>query len=59
MITRIAKHLDEVLKASQRAKEIIQQILTFTRQQKDQRELILLQPIVAECGKTGPHYAAR
>ncbi|HEV7924344.1 MAG TPA: PAS domain S-box protein, partial [Verrucomicrobiae bacterium] len=28
----ITRHLDEVLKASQRAKEIVQQILTFTRQ---------------------------
>jgi PAS domain S-box-containing protein len=48
---RIARHLQEVLKASQRAKEIVQQILTFTRQQKDQRELILLHPIVADAVK--------
>jgi signal transduction histidine kinase len=47
----ITRHLDEVLKASQRAKEIVQQILTFTRQQKDQRELISLQPIVADAVK--------
>jgi two-component system cell cycle sensor histidine kinase/response regulator CckA len=47
----VAKHLDEVLKASQRAKEIVQQILTFTRQQRDQRELILLQPIVTDSVK--------
>jgi PAS domain S-box-containing protein len=47
----VARHLEEVLKASQRAKEIVQQILTFTRQQKDQRELILLQPIVADAVK--------
>jgi PAS domain S-box-containing protein len=48
---QVSKHLDEVLKASQRAKEIVQQILTFTRQQRDQRELILLQPIVADAVK--------
>jgi PAS domain S-box-containing protein len=48
---RMARHLEEVLKASQRAKEIVQQILTFTRQQKDQRELILLHPIVADAVK--------
>jgi PAS domain S-box-containing protein len=48
---RVARHLEEVLKASQRAKEIVQQILTFTRQQKDQRELILLHPIVADAVK--------
>jgi PAS domain S-box-containing protein len=45
---QIARHLDQVLKASQRAKEIVQQILTFTRQQKDQRELMLLHPVVAD-----------
>jgi PAS domain S-box-containing protein len=48
---RAAKYLDEVLKAGLRAKEIVQQILTFTRQQKDQRELILLHPIVADAVK--------
>jgi len=47
----ISRHLEEVLKASQRAKEIVQQILTFTRQQMDQRELILLLPIVADAVK--------
>jgi PAS domain S-box-containing protein len=47
----IARHLEEVLKGSQRAKEIVQQILTFTRQQKDQRELILLHPVVADAVK--------
>jgi two-component system cell cycle sensor histidine kinase/response regulator CckA len=47
----VTRHLEEVLKAGQRAKEIVQQILTFTRQQKDQRELILLQPIVADAVK--------
>jgi PAS domain S-box-containing protein len=47
----MARYLGEVLKASQRAKEIVQQILTFTRQQKDQRELILLDPIVADAVK--------
>jgi PAS domain S-box-containing protein len=47
----VARHLEEVLKASLRAKEIVQQILTFTRQQKDQRELISLHPIVADTVK--------
>ncbi len=46
-----ARHLEEVLKASLRAKEIVQQILTFTRQQKDQRELMLLHPVVADAVK--------
>ena len=47
------RHLEEVLKASLRAKEIVQQILTFTRQQKgpNQRELILLHPIVSDTVK--------
>jgi two-component system cell cycle sensor histidine kinase/response regulator CckA len=44
----VARHLEEVLKASLRAKEIVQQILTFTRQQKDQRELVFLHPIVED-----------
>ena len=47
----VSRHLQEVLKASLRAKEIVQQILTFTRQQKDQRELILLHPIVMDAVK--------
>jgi PAS domain S-box-containing protein len=47
----VARHLEEVLKASLRAKEIVQQILTFTRQQKDQRELVFLHPIVADTVK--------
>ncbi len=44
----IDRHLEEILKAGQRAKEIVQQILTFTRQQRDQRELIPLHIVVAE-----------
>jgi PAS domain S-box-containing protein len=47
----VARHLEEVLKASLRAKEIVQQILTFTRQQKDQRELVFLHPIVGDTVK--------
>ncbi len=48
---RVARHLQEVLRASLRAKEIVQQILTFTRQQKDQRELMPLHPVVADALK--------
>jgi PAS domain S-box-containing protein len=46
-----SKYIQEILKASLRAKEVVQQILTFTRQQKDQRELVLLQPIVDDAVK--------
>lgn len=41
-------HLDQVLKASQRAKEIIQQILTFSRRQELKRELLNLHFVVQE-----------
>jgi nitrogen-specific signal transduction histidine kinase len=41
-------HLNEVLKAAQRATEIIQQILAFSRQQQQPRELIDLRAVVLE-----------
>jgi PAS domain S-box-containing protein len=41
-------NLDQVLKASQRAKEIIQQILTFSRRQDLKRELLNLRRVVQE-----------
>jgi len=43
--------LDLVLKASERAKDIIQQILTFSRRQELKRELINLQQVVQEAAK--------
>ncbi|HZM03639.1 MAG TPA: PAS domain S-box protein [Candidatus Saccharimonadales bacterium] len=43
-----ALKLDQVLKASQRAKEIIQQILTFSRRQELKREFISLPRVVQE-----------
>jgi PAS domain S-box-containing protein len=47
----VVPNLDQVLKASQRAKEIIQQILTFSRRQELKRELINLQRVVQETVK--------
>jgi PAS domain S-box-containing protein len=44
-------HLDEVLNASQRARDIIQQVLTFSRRQDLKRELINLQRIASEAVK--------
>jgi PAS domain S-box-containing protein len=44
-------NLDQVLNASQRAKEIIQQILTFSRRQELKRELINLQHVVQQTAK--------
>ncbi len=38
--------LDEILKAGQRAKEIIQQILTFSRLQRQPRELLELNDVI-------------
>jgi PAS domain S-box-containing protein len=45
------QNLDQVLNASQRAKEIIQQILTFSRRQELKRELLNLQRTVQETVK--------
>ncbi|HEV8112315.1 MAG TPA: ATP-binding protein [Planctomycetota bacterium] len=44
-------HLDEVLKASQRAKELILQILTFSRHQEQGRKAMHLQSVVVEALK--------
>jgi PAS domain S-box-containing protein len=43
--------LDEILKAGQRAKEIIQQILTFSRQQRQPREQVHLAAVMREALK--------
>ena len=43
-----ASHLDEVLGASLRAKELVQQILAFSRNQDQRRVPLLLGPIVSE-----------
>jgi PAS domain S-box-containing protein len=42
------KSLNEIRKASQRAKNLVQQILTFSRRQVLERKVILLAPIVME-----------
>jgi PAS domain S-box-containing protein len=51
--------LEQVLKASQRAKEVIQQILTFSRRQELKRELLNLTRVVQDAMKairlTIPH----
>ena len=44
-------HLEEVIKASQRAKELVLQILTFSRQQVVERRRIRLQPVIKEALK--------
>jgi PAS domain S-box-containing protein len=43
--------LDQVLKASQRAKDVIQQVLTFSRRQDLKRELLNLQRVAGEAVK--------
>jgi PAS domain S-box-containing protein len=43
--------LGEVLKASNRAKDIVRQILTFSRRQDLKRELIHVQPMIADAVK--------
>jgi PAS domain S-box-containing protein len=47
----VSGHLDSVLKASDRAADLVRQILTFSRQQPQTRAVLLLQPIVVESMK--------
>ncbi len=46
--TDVHRHLQQVLKACNRARDLVQQILAFSRQQKKQRIPVRLQPIVEE-----------
>jgi PAS domain S-box-containing protein len=46
-----AGRLQEVLKASRRAKELVRQILTFSRQEEHERKPLKLQPIIEEALK--------
>jgi PAS domain S-box-containing protein len=45
------QNLKEVLKASHRARDLVKQILTFTRQSKQERRPVLISPIVKEALK--------
>ncbi len=47
----VCAHLDSVLKATDRAADLVRQILTFSRQQPQTRAVLLLQPIVVESMK--------
>jgi PAS domain S-box-containing protein len=44
----VREHLDAVLKSANRATDLVQQILTFSRQQTQERHLVDLLPVVAE-----------
>lgn len=44
----VREHLDSVLKAAGRAAELVKQILTFSRQQPQERHAIQLRPVVEE-----------
>jgi len=44
----LGQNLDEVLRASQRATVLVRQILSFSRQQKEERRAMQLAPIVKE-----------
>jgi PAS domain S-box-containing protein len=46
--TRVHHYLDEVLKAGERAKNLVSQILAFSRQSESERKPIQLRPIVKE-----------
>ena len=47
----IRNYLEEVITASQRAKELVRQILTFSRQQVVERRRMRLQPVITEALK--------
>jgi PAS domain S-box-containing protein len=49
--TAILPFIEQVLKASNRASDLVQQILTFTRQKEQQNKPILVTPIVKEALK--------
>jgi PAS domain S-box-containing protein len=44
----VIEHLNEVTRASERAKELVRQILTFSRRQPTERRTIQLRPVVKE-----------
>jgi signal transduction histidine kinase len=44
----VEKHLEQTLKASNRAKELVDQILTFSRQNEIDRQPVQIKPIVKE-----------
>jgi PAS domain S-box-containing protein len=46
--TRVHHYLDEILKAGERAKNLVSQILAFSRQSESERKPIQLRPIVKE-----------
>jgi len=48
---QVREHLDAVIKSANRAADLVRQILTFSRQQSQTREILLLQPIVVESMK--------
>ena len=45
---KVREHLAAVLRAAHRASDLVRQLLTFSRQQPQERRAITLQPIVAE-----------
>lgn len=47
----VQEGLDEIMKAGHRAKELVKQILTFSRQSEQQRLPVDLTPMVKECMK--------
>ncbi|HPA72669.1 MAG TPA: ATP-binding protein [Spirochaetota bacterium] len=42
------KNLDQILKAAERARHLVKQILTFSRQDKEERSTVMLKPLVKE-----------
>lgn len=48
---RSIKNMSNALQAAYRAKDLVQQILTFSRKSKSERQILLIQPIIKEALK--------
>jgi two-component system, cell cycle sensor histidine kinase and response regulator CckA len=48
---KLRQMADQILKSANRAKDLVQQILTFSRQQEHKREIIRLEPVIKEAAK--------
>lgn len=49
--SKVLEHLDAVMQSTNRAADLVRQILTFSRQQPQVRQVMLLQPVVVESMK--------
>ena len=48
---RVAESVEEVIKAGRRGRDVVKQILSFSRRQPTERKPVALDVVVAECGR--------